>query len=75
MGSSDIKNKNNVVYKLQIKDCEASYVGQTGRKLRTRIKEHESNTRSNYSRHSMVTCKGVQSCIWLEQCEGTGCWT
>jgi hypothetical protein len=34
---------NNVVYKLNCKDCNASYVGQTKRKLKTRIKEHINN--------------------------------
>ena len=33
-------NKNNVVYKINCKNCEATYVGQTGRRLNIRIKEH-----------------------------------
>jgi len=32
---------------LIIKDCDASYVGQTGRLLKTRISEHQSHIRRN----------------------------
>lgn len=32
----------NVVYRLQCRDCNASYVGQTSRTLNTRIMEHKS---------------------------------
>ena len=30
----------NVVYQINCKDCDYSYVGQTKRKLKTRLKEH-----------------------------------
>ena len=33
-------NKSNVVYKINCLDCDASYVGETGRALKTRISEH-----------------------------------
>jgi len=33
----------NIVYKLSCNKCEASYVGQTKRQLKTRINEHEKN--------------------------------
>lgn len=35
--------KSNIVYKINCADCNASYVGQTGRLLNTRIREHKKN--------------------------------
>ena len=35
--------KTNVVYKICYKDCEACYIGETKRSLKTRIKEHINN--------------------------------
>ena len=36
-------SKRNVVYKIDCKNCNASCVGQTGRKLNTRIKEYHND--------------------------------
>ena len=49
-GKDKIDNlcRSNVVYKIKCLECEASYVGQTKRQLKTRVKEHRSNiNRSN----------------------------
>ena len=48
-------SKNNVVYKISCNNCDASYVGQTSRKLKTRITEHRNHIRHNTSVRSVVT--------------------
>jgi hypothetical protein len=47
--------KKNVVYKILCKDCDASYVGQTYRKLRTRITEHRNHINRNTDNQSVIT--------------------
>ena len=37
---TDKVNQANVVYKINCKDCNVSYVGQTSRRLQVRAKEH-----------------------------------
>ena len=39
--STQLTEKSNVVYEIKCNDCDAKYVGQTGRKLSTRIHEHQ----------------------------------
>ncbi|XP_039312235.1 uncharacterized protein LOC120359297 [Solenopsis invicta] len=46
---------NNVVYKLNCNDCNASYVGQTKRKLKTRIKEHVNNIKFETAKISVIS--------------------
>jgi len=36
-------NHSNVVYRIDCGDCDASYVGYTGRRLATRLREHQLN--------------------------------
>jgi len=50
-----LETNNNIVYKIFCKNCNASYVGQTRRQLKTRISEHIKNIRLDESKHSVVT--------------------
>jgi len=45
----------NVVYKIKCCDCDASYVGQTGRQMKTRISEHKNHINRNTPAHSVIT--------------------
>jgi len=51
----DRHSKSNVIYKINCSSCDASYVGQTGRQLRTRINEHQRDFYKNYERQSVVS--------------------
>ncbi|KYN12186.1 hypothetical protein ALC57_15637, partial [Trachymyrmex cornetzi] len=44
----------NVVYKINCLNCESSYVGQTKRKIKTRLKEHKSSTSNSNTVHNVV---------------------
>ena len=39
-------NKQGAVYKIKCSDCQASYIGETGRNLNTRLTEHKRATRN-----------------------------
>lgn len=43
---TDLMMMSNVVYKIQCKDCQASYIGQTSRCLKGRITSHKSDCRT-----------------------------
>ncbi|KMQ83069.1 hypothetical protein RF55_21023 [Lasius niger] len=47
--------RSNVVYKISCKDCNASYVGQTSRLLKTRIAEHRNHINRRTTQHSVIT--------------------
>ena len=50
----DIMDKASVVYQINCKDCEATYVGQTGRHLKERISEHRKAVEYGNILHSSV---------------------
>lgn len=51
----DRYSKTNIIYKIDCSSCDASYVGQTGRQLRTRITEHQRDFYKDYDRQSVVS--------------------
>ena len=42
-----IESKKNVVYQISCNDCDTTYVGQTGRKLKIRVSEHRNHINRN----------------------------
>ena len=53
---SDKENQHNVMYQIECKNCEANYIGQTKRALKTRIKEHKNNINTtDPDKHSVIT--------------------
>ena len=48
-------SRKNVVYQISCMDCNASYVGQTGRLLSTRVKEHRAHINRNSAQPSVIT--------------------
>jgi len=43
------------MYKIFCKDCDASYMGQTKRKLKTRLNEHIKNIKLDPQKHSVIS--------------------
>jgi len=48
-------DNNNVVYRIACNNCDATYVGQSKRQLKTRIKEHRANINLDPDKHSVVS--------------------
>ena len=45
--------KKGVIYRIQCSDCEMCYVGETGKKLRERIKQHKDDVRLERDRNAI----------------------
>jgi len=71
-----LSSNNNVVYKVSCKNCDASYVGQTKKQLKTRLKEHRNNIKLDQSKHSVISehtilrmwatsLIGIRSGLWI----------
>ena len=51
----DIFEQSNVVYKITFKQCNKTYIDQTGRLLRTRRNEHRNNIKLSEKYHNVVS--------------------
>lgn len=47
--------KRSGVYQLECHTCNATYIGETGRNIQQRIKEHQMNINSNFGRHILTS--------------------
>lgn len=59
---NDVPSNSNVIYKINCKDCDASYVGQTKRKLHTRLNKHLNNIKLDSSKHSVISQHITNEC-------------
>jgi len=51
----DIGQNTGVIYRIDCKDCNQVYIGQTKRHLDTRVKEHLNNIKNSSGNYSVVT--------------------
>ena len=56
-----------VVYKICCRDCNASYIEKTERKLKTRIAEHRNNVNKKTSNLSVITEHKSTDMILIEK--------
>jgi len=70
-------SNSNVVYKVNCNNCDTSYVEQTKRQLKTRLKEYVNNIKLEASRSisDHESYFEFESHLWLEQCKNIGSWT
>lgn len=59
--SIEFDHKTNLVYQINCNSCKVFYVGQTKRKLKTRIKEHRNQINHNSNNISVVTEHRLQT--------------
>jgi len=57
----DRSSRCNVVYRIDCQDCKASYVGQTKRRLATRIKEHKNDINKKSGTLSVISSHRLQN--------------
>jgi len=53
-GIDESKKSKNLVYSIPCKDCEKTYIGETGRMRETRMKEHKAKIRTLASDSKLV---------------------
>src|SRR5580765_2337938 len=63
LGKDKLPNneRTNVVYKIDCKNCNTTYIGQTKRHLRTRVKEHYNNIKLHTSNYSVISTHKLET--------------
>jgi len=52
---NQLVHNSNVIYQINCRDCNASYVGQTKRQLKTKVKEHRNNIKLDSKNHTVIS--------------------
>ena len=63
-------DRQGAVYKIKCCDCQATYIGETGRNLNTRLTEHKWATRNgdlnnNIAEHHLQTNRRIDWDCWM----------